>query len=245
MWQRRRVLLAGGALASASAAGLATAVLWPRVHRDNISTGLGLVREIPLSDGSVVTLNTNSQITLRYTEQMREVRLMRGEALFDVAKDKSRPFIVVAEGTQVRAVGTSFSVSILPNRPVQVLVREGVVELKSGAASQVKLVRVGANTRAALSRAGGVVATRLPQAKVVRDLAWQVGQIAFDNETLEEAAAEFARYSSVRIVVDTAVAGRTVTGLYASHDPVGFAKVTAAALDLRVQVNDNEVKLSE
>ena len=60
----------------------------------------------------------------------RGIDLIRGEALFDVTKDRKRPFVVTAGATQVRAVGTSFSVQLLPDQPVQVLVREGVVEIK-------------------------------------------------------------------------------------------------------------------
>jgi transmembrane sensor len=74
-------------------------------------------------------------------------------------------------------------------------------------------------------------------------LAWQYGRIALDNETLQDAATEFARYSGVRIVVDPAVANRTVTGMFASDDPVGFAKAAASVLKLHVEVNDETVRI--
>jgi len=78
---------------------------------------------------------------------------------------------------------------------------------------------------------------------VARNLAWQYGQIAFDNTTLAEAASEFARYSNERIVVEPDVASRTVTGLFASNDPVGFAKAVARALDLHLEVENKEVRI--
>jgi transmembrane sensor len=72
---------------------------------------------------------------------------------------------------------------------------------------------------------------------------WQYGQIAFNNETLSDAADEFARYNEVHIVVDPAAGGRTITGLFAASDPIGFAKLAAAALGLHCQVEGDEVRL--
>jgi transmembrane sensor len=241
---RRGVVLAGGA-----AAGIVTGVfgvaLWNRQQGIRLSSRIGEVREVPLDDGSIVTLNTNSEIAVKYTKDLRQISLLRGEALFDVTKNRKRPFIVLAGDTQVRAVGTSFSVSILPQQPIQVLVREGVVELKQAYnATRVLPVRVSANMRALSSRSDRIIAASLPQENVKRDLAWQYGQIAFDNETLSDAANEFARYNEVRIVVDPAIGSRTITGLFAASDPIGFARLAAAALGLHLEVDDGEVRLS-
>jgi transmembrane sensor len=239
----RRVILSGSVAAGFAAVCTIGASMWMRRQQNSFVSGVGLVREVPLSDGSVITLNTNSEVSVNYTDAVREIHLLRGEALFDVAKNKKRPFIVFAAGTQVRAVGTSFSVSMLPQRPVQVLVKEGVVELKPAAGDRVSAVRVKANTRVLIPERDRFIAVNIAQEKVDRDLAWQHGELAFDNQTLREAAQEYARYSSIRIVVDEASADRTVTGSFAANDPIGFAKLTAEALDLQVEVNDNEVRL--
>ena len=243
-FSRRGVFLAGGAAASILA-GVFSVALWNRQQGSRFNTRIGEVREVPLDDGSIVTLNTNSEVAVKYSKELRQVHLLRGEALFDVAKNKKRPFIVLAGDAQVRAVGTSFSVSMLPQHPIQVLVREGVVELKrADAVARVLPVRVSANMRALSSRSDRIIAASLPQENVKRDLAWQYGQIAFDNETLSDAADEFARYSEVRIVVDPAAGSRTITGLFAASDPIGFAKLAAAALGLHLQVDDGEVRIS-
>lgn len=241
---RRSVFLAGGAAASILT-GVFGAALWNRQQGLRLSTRIGEVREVPLDDGSIVTLNTNSEVAVKYSKELRQIHLLRGEALFDVAKNKKRPFIVVAGDTQVRAVGTSFSVSMLPERPIQVLVREGVVELKrADTVARVLPVRVSANMRALSSPSDRIIAASLPQENVKRDLVWQYGQIAFDNETLSDAADEFARYNEVRIIVDPAAGSRTITGLFAASDPIGFAKLAAAALGLHLQVDGGEVRLS-
>lgn len=243
-WSRRRFVLTGGVAASIATVGIVGTVLSFLSGETCYATGIGDVREFPLTDGSIITLNTNSEVSVKYTDETRRIHLLRGEALFDVAKNKRRPFVVFAGDTQVWAVGTSFSVSMLPSRPIQVLVKEGIVELKREAKGQMSPIRVNANTRVLSSTNDHVVAANLLPAKVARDLAWQYGRIAFDNQTLHDAANEFARYSDIRINIDPAVAHRTITGLFSSNDPIGFAKLTAAALDLQVEVNDKEVKLS-
>lgn len=239
----RRVVLAGGLAAGFAGVGIVGTALWQ--EREQVfSTGLGQVKEVPLADGSLVVLNTNSKVTVRFTRDRREIHLLQGEALFDVAKNKARPFIVFAGNMQVRAVGTAFTVSMLPQRPIQVLVKEGVVELNRNGPAKGPPVRVKANTQALAAQDAPIVAAGLPQSKLDRNLAWQFGRIAFDNQTLHDAVDEFARYSDVRIVVDPAVANRTVTGLFVSNDPVGFAKAAASVLNLQVEVSDREVRLS-
>ena len=163
--------------------------------------------------------------------------------LFDVAKNKMRPFVVTAGDTQVRAVGTSFSVSMLPRRPIQVLVKEGVVELKRINAPKAVPVRAKANVRAIAQPGEPIITIAVPQDLLARDLAWQRGSIALTDQTLEDAANEFARYSEVRIVVDPSVSTKTVTGLFAANDPVGFARAVASVLKLKWEVKGNKVRI--
>jgi len=196
-----------------------------------------------LADRSVVTLNTDTKIKVRFTEELREISLLQGEALFDVAKNKKRPFIVSAGDTQIRAVGTSFTVSMLPEKPVEVLVKEGVVELRRAGDTAAIPVRASANIQATAPIDAPIVTVALPEEKLVRNLAWQGGQIALDNQSLEDAASEFARYSKVRIVVDPVVSEKTITGLFAANDPVGFAKAAAGVLKLQVEVRGSEVRI--
>jgi transmembrane sensor len=242
-WTRRRIILTGSVAAGIAGAGIFGVDLWKRSREQTLSTGKGEVREILLADGSVVKLNTNSKVEVRYTEELREVRLLEGEALFDVAKNKARPFVVQAKDTLVRAVGTSFTVSVLAQRAVRVLVKEGVVELKRANAATSTSVRVSANNQAIAPHGAPITATPIAQSKLTRDLAWQYGRIAFDDQTLQDAANEYARYSDIQIVVEPAVANMTVTGSFASSDPVGFARTAASTLDLQVELNGREVKI--
>lgn len=243
-WTRRRILLTGGAAAGVAAA-VGMAAIPKSAQPEKLSTAIGQMREIVLADGSVVSLNTNSEITVQFTSAARNIDLLKGEVLFDVAKNKHRPFTVSAGDTRVRAVGTSFTVSRLPEKPVQVLVKEGVVELERPNIPDALPVRATANIRAIAPPDAPIVTVAIPEEKLDRDLEWQHGRIALDNVTLADAAGEFARYSEVRIVVDPAITGKTVTGLFAANDPVGFARAAASVLKLQFEVKGNEVRIFE
>ncbi len=242
----RRRLLWG----TAAAAGIGGAVLagYGLMARGEIyTTRRGEMRVVPLADGSVVNLNTASRIQVLYTKTQRTIHLDQGEALFDVAKDAARPFIVYAGDTAVRAVGTSFSVLRLADAPVQVLVREGVVEIDRAAAAP---IRLSANMRAVAPLATAVEALQpiktmtVAPAEVERAVAWREGRIAFEGETLRQAVQDFSRYSDTRIVIDDpSVADEEITGLFQANDPVGFAQAAATSLSLHADIGDNQVVL--
>lgn len=99
--------------------------------RDNTTTyatTLGQQSEFNLDDGSKVWLNSNTRLSIKYSDDNRRIYLHGGEAFFAVNKDPNRPFEVFSDNKMVRAVGTAFSVH-KRNDSVEVLVSEGIVEL--------------------------------------------------------------------------------------------------------------------
>lgn len=240
-WSRRHVLLGGSAAAGIAVAAGIGAVLWR--GEGTMSTGKGEIRQILLADGSVIKLNTDTKVAVEYTPELRKIVLLEGEALFDVAKNKHRPFVVQAKDALVRAVGTSFTVSVLPQKPVRVMVKEGVVELRRTNRVSAAPVRVSANSQAVVPTDAPIAATPVAVANLERNLAWEYGRLAFNDERLQDAASEYARYSDIQIWVDPAIANMTITGSFASNDPVGFAKSAASALDLQIAVSGQEVKI--
>src|ERR1700744_3253189 len=159
VWKRRSVLAGAAAAGTAIAASAAwthlpavaagcASLLTHLLGQESYSTSIGETKEVVLSDGSIMTLNTDSPVLVSYSKAARHIRLVQGEALFDVAKNKKRPFIVTAGDTQVRAVGTSFTVRLLPQQPVQIMVREGVVEIKRPQVPQAPPGRLAAHTLA-------------------------------------------------------------------------------------------------
>lgn len=239
--ERRRFLRWGGSVAAAVAAvGL---VSWFGLDGDSeaYATTRGEVRLVPLNDGSQMTLNTATRAQVRFSQKERQVELASGEALFDVAKDAGRPFVVVVGDMTVRAIGTSFTVRRLPGQAVQVLVREGVVELQSrGGGTK----RIAANARAVASSDAPVAISDVPPAEVGRALAWREGMLSFEDASLASAADEFARYSDRRIsFADPALGNETITGLYSANNPRGFARAAALSLGLDVQETPDGILL--
>lgn len=238
--ERRRLLATGGALAAAAVVGVAGYEALSFSGR--VVTRKGDIRRAPLDDGSAVTLNTDTVIKAAFNGQIRRVDLVRGEALFDVAKDTTRPFVVVAGKVRVRAVGTSFTVRAHRDGQVDVLVREGVVEVWRGQGGAP--LRLVAQTATKVDTAGPLRAIRVAAAAVDSATAWRQGQIDLDGLTLGEAVAEFARYSDRRIVVDDpAVARLKMTGLFSASDPDGFARAAALGLGLVATPQADGVRL--
>ncbi len=241
----RRVAIWGTGIAAALVAGAMNADTIRRFfEQQTYATGLGETKVVPLVDGSVLTLNTNSKVMVDYKSDVREIGLAYGEVLFDVAKDRKRPFLVNAGDTEVRAVGTSFTVKLLADQPLRVLVQEGTVEVRRPGNPRSQVVRVSRNGEAVAQSNKPIQTVAVEPAKVTRDLAWRFGRIAFDNVTLKDAAEEFARYSDIRMRVDPEVSDQSITGLFVSNDPVGFARAAATSLNLRAEIGDREVRLS-
>lgn len=237
----RREFMAGGALAAGIGA---VAILVPVLGAQQYATAKGEVRSVPLADGSVIWLNTDSKVRVDYSDTHRGVLLVAGEALFDVAKDPSRPFVVRADEMNVRAVGTSFSVSRLAGQPIEVLVREGIVDMGRRSASSAP-VRLAAGVRAVAAGAGPVQVSRPGDDAVLRSLSWSKGLLDFDGTTLTEAVATFARYSDQHIVIDDPeIARRSVTGLFSSTNPEGFAEAVALSMNLRTRTEGGAIHLS-
>lgn len=164
--------------------------------------------------------------------------------MFDVAKDVTRPFLVMAGDIEVRALGTSFAIRRLPDAPLQVLVQEGTVEVRKSTPFAPQIVRLSANMRGVVTSAETLATSKVTPVEVQRKLIWREGRIVFDRESLATAAAEFVRYSDTRIVIDDpSLRNEEITGSFQATDPVGFARAAAEALRVRVKVSNGKVRL--
>lgn len=236
---RRNLILAGGAGAGLAAVWAGAAVFDAQPVR--YGAALGEVRRAPLADGSVIALNTQSDVEVVMRARARDIRLLKGEAWFDVAKDADRPFTVEAGAARVRAVGTAFSVRRLAEG-CEVLVSEGVVELWLEAHGG-EAVQAAAGSRALL-RPGAPPSVVRDQALVDRGLAWRDGQIILDGETLDEAAAQFNRYNLRKIIIGDARLGQErLVGLFRTNQPESFAAAVAATLGARVAISQQAIRL--
>lgn len=210
-----RRALVGGFVAATVVAGAATAT-W-RYTRDVelYRTRLGERRIVTLSDGSRVHLNTASTIEVAMEKRRRRIHLVKGEALFEVAHDTARPFLVDAGSARLRAVGTAFNVRIRETL-VELTVTEGVVAVAQGGGHALERAapRIAAGDGAVI-RSGAVAPTVLNPDLLRQRTAWQDGVIELDGETLPQAVEEFNRYRDHPIIVgDPRLANLRVGGRF-------------------------------
>jgi len=195
-----------------------------------IETGRAERRSVTLADGSVIQIDPESRLRIRLGNEERDVSLERGRALFRVAKDPSRPFVVRAEAAQVRAIGTQFGVE-QSRAGVVVTVAEGKVAVgsdlppgsRSGATSPSRTAEV------LLTAGQQVIVTRRGSAEPVRtvdtdrELAWVAGRLVFDNDSVADVVEEFNRYNVVQMhVASPELARREVSGVFDASEPESF-----------------------
>jgi transmembrane sensor len=233
---RRRILT--GAAGAALAASLAGA--WVLLEDKRFDTEIGEIRHVPLPDGSMADLNTQSSVRVAMAKETRRVRLTQGEAWFHVEHDPSRPFIVESGPVRVRAVGTAFSVRKYEHG-AEVLVSEGVVEAwVSG--EEIAAIRLKAGEKAMVQERTPIQPVAAEPAEIDRRLAWRSGKIDLAGQTLGEAAAEFNRYNLKEMIVkQPSLAQKRFYGVFRTDDPEGFAKAVRSSLNVPVDITKDSI----
>lgn len=233
------------AAAVAGAAVLAGIGVWTVSAAPAYATAVGERRLVVLEDGTRVQLNTDSRIVVRYRRGERQVKLVKGEALFEVADD-ARPFVVSARDRRVEADEASFNVRLRPEA-VQVIVAKGGVEVAEatplgGAEDETRLA---AGVIGVYGEGGGVAQPVAP-ARIDQALAWRNGQIALNGQTLETAVAEFNRYSDERrlVVADPAIAGYRLGGYFRVDDMDGFVRALQTTFPVKATASEHTIYLS-
>jgi transmembrane sensor len=232
MWWglKERTTAADGERAPAQAS--ATPASMPALMRE-ASTQIGERALLVLTDGSKVTLNTDSAVRADYTGRERRLTLLRGEAFFDVAKNPNRPFIVTAGSRQVIAVGTAFNVR-LQNEQVRVTLVEGTVRIVPALAAMVatpdKLREPAVVLQAGSAFVAGADGSeRVEQLDTARATSWRSGKLVFDGDRLADVVAEMNRYSREKLEIeDPALEDRKVSGVFEPTDGQAFAKALVA-----------------
>jgi transmembrane sensor len=207
-----------------------------------LRTGIGERATASLEDGSTVTLNTNSTLEINYTRLRRDVRLLAGQALFKVAHDTARPFVVAAAAREVVAVGTEFEVR-LDGEKVRVALLQGRVRVQpihtrgTGGAESAVMVP---GEQLVASSAG----VELRHANVQELVSWQSGRIRFDDTRLADAVAEMNRYNHTPIEInDPAIADTRISGSFRTGESWSFAEAIGEALDIKAESTGDTIRL--
>jgi len=213
--------------------------------RNVYTTAVGEHRSILLPDGSTIDLNGRSSVRVRLDASTRAVDLTEGEALFRVAEDKSRPFVVSANDTRVRAVGTEFAVN-RRERQLLVTVVDGTVAVsaptlsgkqhpvprKPGSAAlspQGNEILLDAGQQLALSLSGGAVPPQLRAVDVDDAIAWTRRRLVFDSTPIEDVVAEFNRHSPRALVIQgSGLQDFHISGAFSSTDVEPFLRFLRA-----------------
>lgn len=221
-----------GGLASLAAAALIAGALAQHLglvdrFRADLWSDVGEIAGSALPDGSRVDLNTDTALALHFTDRERGVDLLRGEASFDVVADPARPFVVHANGLDVRAVGTRFFVRA-DGTESPVGVSDGRVEVAT--VGRHVLVSAGEALRIA-----GDAPAAVAKADIERRMAWKGGRLLFSDQPLATVLHELERYRRGRILLLDARAGeRRVTGAFDPHATDDALAVLAATMGVRV-----------
>lgn len=208
-------------------------------------TQVGQRGELRLSDGSKVELNTASRARTVIAATRREVWLDRGEAYFDVAHDRMRPFVVHAGPTTITVLGTRFGVRRNGTR-ITVAVIEGRVRLASASndgANRSTLITAGDT---ALTGDGALMLAPRSAERVDGELAWRYGVLRFNGETLGAVVAEFNRYNHRKIVVSDAEVGAIrIGGAFHASNSDAFLRLLREAYGLRIDQQGDTVRISD
>ncbi len=205
-------------------------------------TARGEQLSVILADESVLTLDTDTAVDVLLEGVRRQVRLVRGQALFDVAKDPSRPFTVVAGDRRITALGTRFDVSISP-ASLKVVLVEGRVAVSHvrpvAAAAAPVILRPGEKLMAQPGERGEVSSTDVQAATM-----WQHGMVSLEDVTLAEAVDILNRYSTRRITIaDSRVAGLRVSGVFRTGAPDGFVASIAEILPVTSRAAGDDLEI--
>jgi transmembrane sensor len=229
------------------------------------TTAVGEIRDIQLADGSTMTLNTNSQVSINFRTAERGIYLHQGEANFVVAKEAQRPFIVyVAEGS-VTAVGTVFNVK-LTDDIADVIVSEGKVKVEATTDSDTAKSLVGtikkhlqpnkpvatqiavsAGQKIRIAQKSISAVDAIPVTVMERELSWQTGMLLFADTPLQEVIREISRYTNTKIVIqDTDLASLPVAGYFKAGETAAMLEVLQISFDIKVtELANNYIVLSK
>lgn len=212
-------------------------------------TEIGEVSTISLTDGSELTLNTNTQLSIEFTDAHRRVTLSSGEVFFNIAKDTQRPFIIDTGAKQIEVLGTQFSVRKLSDESLlKVVVLEGevaVYKTESGDATELAGPALLAGDIASFDKNNQVIQqNQLTQASQAQ--AWRQGIVRFDNESLEKVVFELNRYRTHKMSIsDAHIKQLRLSGVFHLADGENIVSALEGTLPILVKRDAQQIIITK
>lgn len=202
------------------------------------ATGTGQQLPIVLPDGSHVTLDTRSELHVAFSDHERSVQLIRGQALFEIAKDRTRPFVVTAADHRLEAVGTVFDVH-LNEQQVRVTMVEGTVRVERTVSTPPPTILITAGEQLI---SDDHQHDRVYEVNPKQVTSWLHGQVIFDNTSLATAVTELNRYSTVQIkLADPGLAHIHLSGTFTADRPDLFVEAVTTYYPLSIASEDTRL----
>lgn len=215
-------------------------------NSQSYKTAVGEISTVALADGSVVKLNTDSEMVVQFTHSQRNIELLQGEVYFDVAKDAAKPFVVRVGGDQVTAIGTAFSVDtselLNDQRSVaEVIVTEGKVRVNSGKGTLPLYLVPG---QKAVAGDDELLVSSDADSEAL--LAWREGFVVFEGESLTQVIREIDRYTPLKFrILDKDLASVSVGGFFKTGDLDQLLLVLESNFGVASKQVGNEILLSK
>ena len=224
----------------------------PDVQTADHRTAVGERSTVLLPDGSELVLNTDTRVSIAFSDTQRRLILKQGEVYFDVAKDSARPFVVATSVGQVTAVGTAFNIDSSGREGTEVLVTEGRVRIdRNGSSDDQPDVEIDRDNTVYLSPGEKVVLSPektnvLQEDDMVSALAWKEGMIIFSGEPLETVVHEIDRYTPLELrIVDPGIASIPVGGFFKTGDMDQLLRVLEQNFGVRSERRGKQILLSK
>jgi transmembrane sensor len=252
------------------ALGLGAVALLEMSRATTYDTVVGEQRSVALPDGSTVDLNSRSRIEVRYSARSRNIELLAGQALFNVATDQARPFVVTSGNTRVRAVGTQFDVykkrggtvvTVVEGRVAIVgdLDSSGTLDTAAPGRMRVpvsqgtehELQQHGRSAEIVLTAGGQVLVTDRAIQEPARPnipsaIAWRQRRLVFDSAPLAEVAEEFNRYNIRQLVIqDPDLQAFHISGVFSSTDPASLIRFLRERPEVQVIETTSEIRVTK
>jgi transmembrane sensor len=206
-----------------------------------------------LADNSILHLNTDSAVTIRYGKNERLVMLTSGQANFEVAHEPDRAFRVIAGSAEVVDLGTKFDVRLQHDSTVVTVIEGRVAVAPSPATEELgtgsnqsparRVVQLGADQQIIVTE--GEWPATPASVDSQRTTAWLRREIVFDHEPLERVAAEYNRYTAKPIEIATpALRNLQISGVFATDDTEAFIAFLRSLKGVRVEVTETRIRVS-